>query len=187
MYRLGLGACLADDMGLGKTIQVIGLFLLARRARQKDKNGRAAPSVVVVPASLVANWRAELEAFAPSLSVIYAHPSETTPDIFDQMGRDSSLLSETDLVITSYSMLSRLPWLRDARWDVAVLDEAQAIKNPSARRQGAEIEGADHTHRYARREPPVGSLVPFRFRVPRTAGFGQGLQPVRQERGRGRA
>jgi non-specific serine/threonine protein kinase len=137
MYRLGLGACLADDMGLGKTIQVISLFLLARRARQKDKSGRTAPSVVVVPASLVANWRAELEAFAPSLSVIYAHPSEMMPDVLDQMGRDSSALSETDLVITSYSILLRLPWLRDARWDVAVLDEAQAIKNPSARQTRA--------------------------------------------------
>jgi len=137
MYRLGLGACLADDMGLGKTIQVISLFLLSRRARQKGENGHAAPSVVVVPASLVANWKAEIEAFAPSLSVVYAHPAETVPDVLDQFGRDPLRLSAAELVITSYSMLSRLCWLRETEWDVAVLDEAQAIKNPSARQTRA--------------------------------------------------
>jgi non-specific serine/threonine protein kinase len=137
MYRLGLGACLADDMGLGKTIQVLSLFLLARRERQRDDNRRWAPSVVVVPASLVANWKAEIEAFAPSLSVFYAHPAETAASVLDDLGRDSSPLSATDLVITSYSMLLRLPWLREVEWDVAVLDEAQAIKNPAARQTRA--------------------------------------------------
>jgi SNF2 family DNA or RNA helicase len=71
----GLGGCLADDMGLGKTLQVIALLVLVK------KEGSAAnePSLLVVPASLIANWRAELARFAPCLSVFVAHPSEVPP------------------------------------------------------------------------------------------------------------
>ena len=61
---LGLGACLADDMGLGKTIQVLALLLLAAPARRR---GTARPSLLVAPASLLANWAAEIEKFAPDL------------------------------------------------------------------------------------------------------------------------
>ena len=58
---LGLGACLADDMGLGKTIQVLSLLLVQKRQRRR----RAQPSLLVAPASLLANWAAEIERFAP--------------------------------------------------------------------------------------------------------------------------
>ncbi len=68
--RLGLGGCLADDMGLGKTVQVISLLLDLKR--DKPKNA----SLLVVPASLIANWKSELAKFAPSLSFAVAHPSE---------------------------------------------------------------------------------------------------------------
>ena len=60
--RLGLGACLADDMGLGKTVQVIAL-LLDLKPGQPDP--AQPPSLLVVPASLIANWKAELGRFAP--------------------------------------------------------------------------------------------------------------------------
>ena len=59
---LGLGACLADDMGLGKTIQVLALLLLAQRDRA---DAAARPSLLVAPASLLANWAGEIEKFAP--------------------------------------------------------------------------------------------------------------------------
>ena len=70
LARLGLGACLADDMGLGKTLQVIALLLTPTRRRAS-----ARPSLVVAPASLLANWAAETERFAPSLKVFVAHPA----------------------------------------------------------------------------------------------------------------
>ena len=72
--QLGLGACLADDMGLGKTIQVLALLLCLRHeaaARQR------APSLLVIPASLLGNWRSEAARFAPSLQLLCLHPAET--------------------------------------------------------------------------------------------------------------
>ena len=70
LSRLGLGACLADDMGLGKTIQVLALLLMLRNGE-----GERRPSLIVAPASLLANWAAEAERFAPSLKVFVAHPA----------------------------------------------------------------------------------------------------------------
>ena len=67
---LGLGACLADDMGLGKTIQVLSLLLIQKRKRAEHK-----PSLLVAPASLLANWAAEIERFAPDLNAKIVHPS----------------------------------------------------------------------------------------------------------------
>ena len=89
MNRLGLGACLADDMGLGKTIQVISLLLVLKRRRGQttpspDDGG---PSLLIVPASLIANWKAEIQRFAPSLSVFYAHPAETPNDVLAAAGQ----------------------------------------------------------------------------------------------------
>ncbi len=123
LTQLGLGACLADDMGLGKTVQVIALLLALPQKR--------APSLLVVPASLIANWKAELERFAPSLTYVVAHPSEAKEELTaaDVAGRD--------LVITTYGMLTRLKWLCEERWHLAILDEAQAIKNAGTRQARA--------------------------------------------------
>src|SRR5664280_646804 len=71
LAKLGLGACLADDMGLGKTIQVLALLLVLKR----QTNGKQRPSLLVAPASLLANWASELERFAPGLKALIAHPS----------------------------------------------------------------------------------------------------------------
>ncbi len=133
MNRLGLGACLADDMGLGKTIQVIAVLLLLKRQQSK-----AGPSLLIVPASLIANWKAELNKFAPSLEVYFAHPSETPGPALAVVARDpEAALASHDLVITSYGLLLRLPWLKQVNWSVVILDEAQAIKNPSTRQTRA--------------------------------------------------
>lgn len=135
MSRLRLGACLADDMGLGKTIQVLSLLLVLRR-QQAPNEPRT--SLLVVPASLIANWKAEIQKFAPALSVLFLHPSETEADRLAAIGRDpGKALSGRDLAITSYSFLLRWTWLQKHDWNLLVLDEAQAIKNPGARQTRA--------------------------------------------------
>jgi len=129
LARLGLGACLADDMGLGKTIQVLSLLLL-----QKERAvGECKPSLLVAPASLLANWAAEIDRFAPSLKVLVAHPSVKPAEELRQMTEPGG----TDLVITSYGFLNRVPWLQATRWQLVVLDEAQAIKNPNSKQTRA--------------------------------------------------
>jgi hypothetical protein len=128
LTRLGLGACLADDMGLGKTIQVIALLLQLK----SDGDQVLTPSLLVVPASLIANWKSELTRFGPSLSVMIAHPSE----IGDQV-TDASAPAGRDLVITTYTMLGRLDWMRQREWRLVILDEAQAIKNSGTRQTKA--------------------------------------------------
>ena len=75
MTRLGLGACLADDMGLGKTIQTLALLLQLKRETPGRKP--SLPSLLIAPASLLANWKSEIVRFAPTLDVFFAHPSET--------------------------------------------------------------------------------------------------------------
>jgi non-specific serine/threonine protein kinase len=140
MNRLGLGACLADDMGLGKTIQVLALLLVLKRKRERDLKNAGAPgaSLLIVPASLIANWKAEIRRFAPSLSVFYAHPAETPNEELARAAKNpAKTLAGRDLVITSYSMALRLAWIKELNWNLVVLDEAQAIKNPGARQSRA--------------------------------------------------
>jgi non-specific serine/threonine protein kinase len=126
--RLGLGACLADDMGLGKTVQVIALLLDLTREEKK------AASLLVVPASLIANWKAELAKFAPRLSFAVVHPSEPAP----AAGEPGPATADSfDLIVTTYGMLVRTDWLKAHRWRLAILDEAQAIKNSGTKQTRA--------------------------------------------------
>lgn len=132
LSELRLGACLADDMGLGKTIQVLALLLGLKE--QSGVKAAAKPSLLVLPASLLANWKAEIARFTPTLRAVFVHPAEMAKDDLDRLSADSArALREVDLVVTSYGMLARQPWLVDRPWRLAVLDEAQAIKNPGAR------------------------------------------------------
>ena len=119
LTTLGLGACLADDMGLGKTIQVLALL--------SSLKASARTHLLVVPASLIANWQREIERFAPGLRVAVAHASASPSPPTD----------ERDLVITTYGTLPRLAWLSERAWDLVILDEAQAIKNPGAKQTRA--------------------------------------------------
>ena len=125
MHRLNLGACLADDMGLGKTIQVIALLL-----HMKQTEGEPMVSLLVLPASLIGNWKAEIVRFAPEITVFVAHPSERKAGDDPDAAPD---LTGIDLVITTYGMLARIAWLRERKWHLVVLDEAQAIKNAATR------------------------------------------------------
>ncbi len=131
LSRLGLGACLADDMGLGKTIQVLSLLLVEKHS----SGAKRQPSLLVAPASILANWSAEIERFSPSLRTIVAHPSALSDAGAKDLGPEQ--VGDVDLVITSYGSLLRLPWLQEVTWNLAVLDEAQAIKNPNAKQTRA--------------------------------------------------
>ncbi|MEW6746739.1 MAG: DEAD/DEAH box helicase [Planctomycetota bacterium] len=131
LSRLGLGACLADDMGLGKTIQVLAMLLVQRSEPQATKR----PSLLVAPASLLANWAAEIERFTPSLHVMMAHVSAMPAEELKSLPPEK--LSGVDLVITSYGSLLRIPWLASTAWHFVILDEAQAIKNPQAKQTRA--------------------------------------------------
>jgi non-specific serine/threonine protein kinase len=128
---LRLGACLADDMGLGKTIQVLSLLLVLKG----EAVAKLRPSLLVAPASLLANWVAEIARFAPSLKAVVAHPSAMPPEQLKSSTADS--LGDADLIITSYGSLARVPWVGSMRWRLAILDEAQAIKNPAAKQTRA--------------------------------------------------
>jgi SNF2 family DNA or RNA helicase len=150
MTRLGLGSCLADDMGLGKTVQVIDLLLQRKRnavatsaakAAEGDSTSpagdeptsKARPSLLVVPASLVGNWKQELQRFAPALRTFYAHRSECDAETLARVAsHPETELANYDVVVTTYGLVSRLDWLRKPAWQLVVLDEAQAIKNASS-------------------------------------------------------
>ena len=127
LTQLRLGACLADDMGLGKTIQVLSLLLVLKNEARENRK----PCLLVAPASLLANWAAEIARFAPSLKTVVVHPSAEPAE---KLKADNAAnLADVDLVITSYGFLARSPWLGTTPWRLVVLDEAQAIKNPAAK------------------------------------------------------
>lgn len=125
LYNMRLGGCLADDMGLGKTIQVIALLLLVKQNQTTHK-----PHLLILPTSLLANWQLEITRFAPHLSYWIAHGTNIREDIKPD-------LATIDIIITTYGTFHRLDWLCKAHWDIVILDEAQAIKNPSAKQTRA--------------------------------------------------
>lgn len=125
LVSLGLSGCLADDMGLGKTIQVLALLLVLK----KKRSGR--PSLLVMPASLLSNWQSELARFAPSLRSRIVHGSAA--DALTESDDRAAL----DLVMTTYGVVMRTAWLRETAWNLVVLDEAQAIKNPATKQTRA--------------------------------------------------
>ncbi len=122
LQAFGFGGCLADDMGLGKTIQILAL-LEQRRARRLKHDEVRKPSLVVVPKSLVFNWIEEAAKFAPQLKVV------------DYTGNDRQArvheLATADVILTTYGTLRKdTDQMLALDFDYAILDEAQAIKNP---------------------------------------------------------
>ena len=149
LSQLGLGACLADDMGLGKTMQIIALLLILKKRRCKQ------PSLLVLPASLLANWKAELERYGPSLRCLFVHPSQMSKQDIEALASDNAAgLTGIDLVLTTYGMLLRQSWLQARDWRLLILDEAQAIKNPASRQTRA-VKKINATTRIALTGTPI--------------------------------
>jgi non-specific serine/threonine protein kinase len=135
LHNLQLGGCLADDMGLGKTIQVLALLSLLRRKKKASREPAAGTDLLVVPASLIENWRAEAARFAPGLRLLTAHPSQIPTHELQRL--PAARVERHDAVITTYGTVVRTAWMKDHPWRYVVLDEAQAIKNPSAKQTRA--------------------------------------------------
>lgn len=115
------GGVLADDMGLGKTVQ-----LLAHVAIEKAEGRLSAPVLIVAPTSVVPNWRAEIARFVPELRAVSLTGADRAA-LFAQIGN-------ADVALTTYALLPRdSEYLLERDWSIAVLDEAQAIKNPRAK------------------------------------------------------
>lgn len=147
LYSLKLGGCLADDMGLGKTVQLLALLLVIKYSPNPPKKGHN-PHLLIVPASLLGNWQAEIQKFAPTLQIQIIHRSAGASDF------EISSLVTTDLVITTYAMIPRLPWFAQVHWDLLILDEAQAIKNPIAQ-QTCAIKALNSQVRFALTGTPI--------------------------------
>ena len=124
---LQLGACLADDMGLGKTIQLLAFLSILKKP--------CPPSLLIIPASLIANWQSEIARFAPDLAFQVIHPDAQQGSSGKPPGK--AALDKLDLVITTYTMVQRYEWLQQRTWNYAILDEAQAIKNPGTKQTRA--------------------------------------------------
>jgi superfamily II DNA or RNA helicase len=115
------GGLLADDMGLGKTLQALAHLLL-----EKESGRASRPSLVIAPTSLMTNWQREAARFCPTLRLLLLHGSQ-------RMYRRDQLRSY-DLVLTTYPLLARdEALLLGEEWHLLILDEAQAIKNPTTR------------------------------------------------------
>lgn len=118
--REGVGGFLADEMGLGKTLQVISLI-------SDPGPERLGPVLIIAPGSLLENWRREIARFAPGLSVLKHHGAGRTgrPADFDGF----------DVIVTSYDNAVRdQSMFLMVEWAAVVLDEAQYIRNPDAKR-----------------------------------------------------
>jgi superfamily II DNA or RNA helicase len=118
LRRFSFGGCLADDMGVGKTAQVLALLETRRVLRAAGEP--LGPSLVVVPRSLVFNWKQEAERFTPQLRVLD----------YTGVARNGNGFDCCDIVLTTYGTLRRdAVRLKDVEFDYIVLDEAQAVKN----------------------------------------------------------
>jgi superfamily II DNA or RNA helicase len=112
-----LSGILADDMGLGKTAQTLAHLLLEKQSGRMDK-----PSLVVLPTSLIFNWKREAERFAPQLKLLSLHGKERA-DRFAQ-------IASHDVILTTYPLLWRdEDALLAHDYNLLILDEAQTVKN----------------------------------------------------------
>lgn len=114
------GGILADDMGLGKTVQALSML------RHYHSENNELKALVVCPTTLIYNWENEIKKFTPALDYRIHHGNLRT--------RDTALLQKSNIVITTYGTLrSDIQFFKDIRFDYVVLDESQAIKNPTSK------------------------------------------------------
>ncbi|MCD8339362.1 MAG: SNF2-related protein, partial [Burkholderiales bacterium] len=114
-FKIGLGSILADDMGLGKTVQVISFLDALRSEGGLDKE----PSLIVIPKTLIENWKKEIRRFAPEIKFGLFYGSSRSTD-----------MEGLHVVITTYGTLrASIDALKKKSFSVLILDEAQTIKN----------------------------------------------------------
>ncbi|WP_367916410.1 SNF2-related protein [Leadbetterella sp. DM7] len=119
LKEYGLGGCLADDMGLGKTVTTLAFL----QKIKEEKPG--APSLLVLPTSLIYNWQKEAARFTPDLRVMVHYGT--------QRSKDTQVFALYDLIICSYGVLrSDIDFIRYFRFNYAILDESQSIKNAAS-------------------------------------------------------
>ena len=145
LEQWGLGACLADDMGLGKTVQLIAFLLYL-----KQEKALGGPVLLVCPTSVLSNWQREVKKFGPKLKSLIYHG--------DKRPKGTALtkaVEKLDLIITSYTLAQRdLKDLKRVEWRGMVLDEAQNIKNPTAK-QSIAVRDIESEFRIALTGTPV--------------------------------
>jgi len=142
LREMEFGGVLADDMGLGKTVQALAFLALEKAQGRLDK-----PALIVAPTSVLPNWQAEAERFAPELSVLPLRGSERKQAF--------SYIEKADVVLTTYPLLMRdCDVLLDRKFHAVILDEAQAIKNPKAAISGI-AHRIDARHRLALTGTPL--------------------------------
>ncbi len=138
LYDNNFGGCLADDMGLGKTIQAISLL---SSIYPKTK----APSLIVMPKSLLTNWQNELKKFNPKLSFYLYYANE----------RDVKKFDEYNIILTTYALVRNdIEMLRDVKFDTIFLDESQNIKNIDSKISKA-VMLLDSKHKFALSGTPI--------------------------------
>lgn len=118
------GGCLADDMGLGKTMQIIAFVLSQRKKANHNTN------LLVVPTSLIFNWQAEVQKFAPSIRIHTIYGADRIKSISD--------FNQYEIILTSYgTLLADISFLKNYQFNYIFLDESQQIKNPDSQRYKA--------------------------------------------------
>lgn len=201
LRSFGFGGCLADDMGLGKTVMVLALLDSRRSAVSKagapedcptlaapeapgtpenaapsdSPDAESRPSLVVVPRSLVFNWKLEAKRFAPRLRIL-DHSGARRDSLRAALGR-----RQPDIVLTTYGVLrTDILEFRDVLFDYAILDESQAIKNEATATAKA-VRLLQARHRLAMSGTPIENHVGelwslFAFLNPGLLGSAQRFQ-----------
>jgi len=125
LQKNGFGGCLADDMGLGKTLQAISVLLRSKEASNVEDQDRLT-SIIVAPASLMHNWKSELNRFAPGLKV-FTHTGL-------QRNRELTNFTYYDVILSTYHTVRQdISTLSTYPFHYVILDESQMIKNPSSK------------------------------------------------------
>jgi superfamily II DNA or RNA helicase len=120
LNEVSWGGILADDMGLGKTVQALSML------RHYHAQNNELKALVVCPTTLIYNWENEIKKFTPVLDYRIHHGNLRT--------RNSELLQQSNIIITTYGTLrSDIQFFKDIRFDYVILDESQAIKNPTSK------------------------------------------------------
>lgn len=138
LYDNNFGGCLADDMGLGKTLQSISLLSSIYPKNKK-------PSLVVMPRSLLNNWKNELENFNPKLS-FYTYYG---------ISRESEAFEKYNIILTTYAIVRNdIEKLKKIEFDTIILDESQNIKNVESKISKA-VMLLEAKHKFALSGTPV--------------------------------